>query len=157
MDKCNWKTFDELVQFIQSVKILSYDTSVWQNTKCTCKNYLKNNFCKHATALSYRLEALNFESIAMEEPITARIKRGRPKANAPALQRQPNELQPSTELGIENSDELPVDVPTTAPKATTKSTTQPKKRAKKAMTNEDQEEFQQEHVETRQSKRLRVN
>ena len=97
----------------------------------------------------------------MEEPITARIKRGRPKANAPALQRQPNELQPSTELGIENSDELPVDVPTTAPKATapkatTKSTTQPKKRAKKAMTNEDQEEFQQEHVETRQSKRLRV-
>ena len=93
----------------------------------------------------------------MEEPITARIKRGRPKANAPALQRQPNELQPSTELGIENSDELPVDVPTTAPKATTKSTTQPKKRAKKAMTNEDQEEFQQEHVETRQSKRLRVN
>ena len=68
-----------LVQFIQSVKILSYDISVWQNTKCTCKNYLKNNFCKY----SYRLEALNFESIAMEEPITARIKRGRPKANAP--------------------------------------------------------------------------
>ena len=54
----------------------------------------------------------------MDEPLNVKVKRGRPKANAPALIRQPNELQQNQEIGIEYSEEI--QMPSTNTKAASK-------------------------------------
>lgn len=53
----------------------------------------------------YRLKHLTFESVGMNIPIEPNRKRGRPKATAPALQRQNDNIQEPRDIDDGEDDE----------------------------------------------------
>jgi hypothetical protein len=45
-DKPTWETLDELLEWRESFNMISINTEVWQNSDCSCKFHMKNNWCR---------------------------------------------------------------------------------------------------------------
>ena len=64
---------------------------LWENSNCTCPDWMKNYKCNHIIAISCRLKLCDFTTIAMVQPIGMKRRKGRPKNTMPSLIRQPVE------------------------------------------------------------------
>jgi hypothetical protein len=98
-EKEQWRSFDEMIKFINSLHVVQVDFSSWQLSKCNCSYWVKNYKCNHVISVCYRLykskslSDQHFMDAIMNLPIEANRKRGRPALTTQAELRQPNEEQ----------------------------------------------------------------
>ena len=88
IDSCSFKTFDEMTEYVNSIRLIEIDVESWQLSKCTCWFWLKNFKCNHVIAISTRLSLCNFSSIIMVMPLEKKRKPGRKPLTKPALMHQ---------------------------------------------------------------------
>lgn len=86
--------FDELITHRKSMRVLEFNLENWKLSKCNCSWFLKNYLCRHMIILATILlpTSVKFPDSAKQIEIGQNRKRGRPANPAPALQRQPDEL-----------------------------------------------------------------
>ena len=101
------------------VKIKLNKTS-WKLSTCTCLSWQKNYKCNHVIAISCRLKLSDFVTVAMEQPIGLKRRRGRPETNKPALKKQPSETVSEADQIISEEEETEAATTTTKKKKRTK-------------------------------------
>ncbi|CAF0745939.1 unnamed protein product [Brachionus calyciflorus] len=102
LEKKQWTNFDEMINDINSIRLIKLNNENWKNSTCTCVFWLKHYKCSHTIAVAYRLKMINFNTIFMDLPISNKRKKGASKKNLKSLQHQPSDLvSDEEEKGIE--------------------------------------------------------
>jgi hypothetical protein len=74
------------------------DNTNWRKGKCSCPAFQKSYICKHLIGLASRLKFLVIPDVAKNVEIGTKRKRGRPALAKPALEYQPGENQPNSQV-----------------------------------------------------------
>jgi hypothetical protein len=99
-------SFDELIQGVNSVRVVQINEQQWKLSTCTCSWWSKNYICNHVIALSQRLGHFEFVDAAKTIPVTQNRKRGRPANTEPARVKQRAETQEThQQLEIQQDDQ----------------------------------------------------
>lgn len=85
-----FKDFDDFIAKAFTIYKIEFSQNVqdWKRAQCTCASYCLDYMCKHVVGIAFRLGILQVPDVLlarMEEPITARTPRGRPRRARPAL------------------------------------------------------------------------
>ncbi|CAF0858135.1 unnamed protein product, partial [Brachionus calyciflorus] len=89
LDKKPWENFNEMINDINSIRLIKMNTENWKNSTCTCVFWLKHYKCSHTISVAYRLKMVDFNIIFMDLPISNKRKKGASKKNLKSLQHQP--------------------------------------------------------------------
>jgi hypothetical protein len=81
----SWATFEEFKNWHGILWVISMDASNWENAKCNCPQFLKEDQCKHSLGLAIRLRLAQAPPEAKTIPFGQRRKRGRPARAKTAL------------------------------------------------------------------------
>ena len=81
----NWKRFDTYIRHQNSIWMVTFNTTNWKTSSCTCPTFFKTYLCKHivGVALMSKLFAVPPEAKAI--PLGQKRKRGRPAKSRKAL------------------------------------------------------------------------
>ncbi|CAF1034936.1 unnamed protein product [Brachionus calyciflorus] len=94
----NWSSFDMMIEFLDSIHIVSLNKENWKLSICSCSFWLKNLHCSHVISCAYRSKLCSFDSIGMNLPIERNKKRGPQSETANAYNKQPGENDKDDEL-----------------------------------------------------------
>lgn len=80
-------SFENFVENIFSSWTIEMNADAWEEGRCTCPEFLKQNICKHILGSAIRLKLVDVPTEAKAVPIGEKPKRGRPKKATKALLR----------------------------------------------------------------------
>jgi hypothetical protein len=89
MAKLSWKSFEDYRKATTEVwKITELDPNDALSAVCTCKQGMKEYYCKHSLGIAIRLGFVEVPAAAKDIPPGEKRKRGHPKQARKALIRQ---------------------------------------------------------------------
>ncbi|CAF0968553.1 unnamed protein product [Brachionus calyciflorus] len=65
--------------FMKRSRCYEKNPNNWKLSTCTCWYWLKNYYCCHTIACSYRLKLMNFNDIGMDIPLNNKLRKGAKK------------------------------------------------------------------------------
>lgn len=75
----DFNQFDGLINYFKSIYRVIVNDDEWKHSKCNCFWYQKHNICWHVIALcaKYKVEGCSFETIALDNKLAKKPRRGR--------------------------------------------------------------------------------
>ena len=83
--RLSWRTFDSYKTRQESLRMVTFKRSNWEESDCTCPISKKKYICKHITGLAIINKLLVVPPEAKNVPIGTKRKRGRPDKAKKAL------------------------------------------------------------------------